>query len=676
MPESANQAVFLSYASQDEAVARQLCEALRAAGIEVWFDQSELRGGDAWDANIRRQIRDCALFVPLISAGTQQRREGYFRLEWSLADERSRLIAEGTPFILPVVVDATKERDALVPKAFLNVQWTWLPHGGVPPAFVVRVQRLLGVSEPGVASAAAVPMLTLPSHEGRAHTSLAFSRLLPWALAILSTGLLAWIALRPPSPRSQSDAAPASSRPVYHTIIQLPPDAPLAPPRAHPLGATYPSLALSPDDTLLVYVALAGQTTQLYLRPLNQPEARPIPGTEGGYCPFFSPDGRWIGFFAKDKLKKISVLGGAAVELCDSGSETHGACWGDDDMIYFGSFLRFSRVSSTGGTVEILKDNEGDLRVFSPTILAGARMIVGSFRSTVGEVNSGDFRKIEAHSLSSRQQTSVVDRGHSPRFMPPGYLVFARGNGLLAAPFDAAHARATGETVPVVEGVLSSASSYVAQFAISASGSLVYAAGGALDTTTPAWVDQNGNHRKLAMKAQTYGQVRLSPDGRKLAAVVPGMNVKLWSFDVETGNGTSLAEPGTNINPVWAHDGSRFFFASERGLKSGIYELAADGSEQPAKLLHEFRTPGLLAMPQACFPGSNRLLVFTFSEGKLEAFALSLDGTNKLEPFPSLDGALFARFSSDGRLISYASGKSGRLEVYVEVDPSDWTVGT
>jgi TIR domain-containing protein len=136
-------AIFLSYASQDAEAANRICEALRSAGIEVWFDQSELVGGDAWDAKIKRQIRDCALFMPVISGRTQLRREGYFRLEWHLADERSRLIARGTPFLVPVVIDDTSERDALVPDSFLEIQWTRLPNGVTNPEFANRVRALL-----------------------------------------------------------------------------------------------------------------------------------------------------------------------------------------------------------------------------------------------------------------------------------------------------------------------------------------------------------------------------------------------------------------------------------------------------------------------------------------------------------------------------------------------------
>jgi TolB-like protein len=136
-------AVFLSYASQDAETAKRICDALRAAGVEVWFDRSELVGGDQWDTKIRGQIAACALFVPLISANTQVRREGYFRLEWKLADERTHLMAEGTPFLLPVVIDAMKDREALVPKSFPGVQWIHLPGGETSAAFINRVQALL-----------------------------------------------------------------------------------------------------------------------------------------------------------------------------------------------------------------------------------------------------------------------------------------------------------------------------------------------------------------------------------------------------------------------------------------------------------------------------------------------------------------------------------------------------
>ena len=116
------QAIFLSYAYQDADAARRICEALRAAGLEVWFDQSELRGGDAWDASIRKQIRECALFVPIISANTNSREEGYFRLEWKLAVDRSHLMADNKAFFVPVMLGDVSEPAALVPDAFRTRQ--------------------------------------------------------------------------------------------------------------------------------------------------------------------------------------------------------------------------------------------------------------------------------------------------------------------------------------------------------------------------------------------------------------------------------------------------------------------------------------------------------------------------------------------------------------------------
>ena len=124
-------------------MAKRICDALRNAGIEVWFDQSELRGGDAWDQKIRQQIRDCALFVPIISAHTQARPEAYFRLEWKLAVDRSHLMAAEKAFLVPVVVDATTGPEALVPMQFRDVQWTRIPAGEVTAAFVDRIAALL-----------------------------------------------------------------------------------------------------------------------------------------------------------------------------------------------------------------------------------------------------------------------------------------------------------------------------------------------------------------------------------------------------------------------------------------------------------------------------------------------------------------------------------------------------
>jgi TolB-like protein/Tfp pilus assembly protein PilF len=154
-------AVFLSYASEDAAAAERIATALRVGGIDVWFDQSELRGGDVWDRSIRQQIHDCRLFIPVISAHTEARDEGYFRREWRLAIERAGDMAEDKAFVVPVAIDGTSERSARVPNSFKHVQWTRLPGGETPSTFVERVRRLLspdaaparGATLPGSTSA-------------------------------------------------------------------------------------------------------------------------------------------------------------------------------------------------------------------------------------------------------------------------------------------------------------------------------------------------------------------------------------------------------------------------------------------------------------------------------------------------------------------------------------------
>lgn len=147
MPTQSTSAVFLSYASQDAGVAQRICEALQATGIEVWFDQTGLGGGDAWDATIRGRIRECALFVPIISANTESRLEGYFRLEWRLAEQRTHQMARGKPFLVPIVIDDTRDDKAHVPDCFVDVQWTRLAGSEGAAAFAKRVSSLLFLAD-------------------------------------------------------------------------------------------------------------------------------------------------------------------------------------------------------------------------------------------------------------------------------------------------------------------------------------------------------------------------------------------------------------------------------------------------------------------------------------------------------------------------------------------------
>ena len=188
-------AVFLSYAKEDAEAARHIADAFRSAGIEMWFDQNELRGGDAWDRHIRKQIHDCFLFIAVISSNTDARSEGYFRREWRLAVDRSHDMAEDTAFLIPVVIDNTHEASARVPDQFRHLQWTRLPNGDTPPAFIEQVLRLLSQNQhvqptstrppTGPSSGNASAPLRAPSLP-----SSASSRLRPAVLLIAAVGVI------------------------------------------------------------------------------------------------------------------------------------------------------------------------------------------------------------------------------------------------------------------------------------------------------------------------------------------------------------------------------------------------------------------------------------------------------------------------------------------------------
>ena len=189
-----SKAVFLSYASQDATAAHRLAEALRAGGVEVWLDTTGLRGGDAWDQKIKKQIRDCALFLPIISVTTQERDEGYFRREWRQAVDRTHDMAGRATFLIPVVIDDTNEREAEVPDEFRSVQWTRLQNGETPTAFVERVRGLLQSKSARIDSTrpismpSAAPAPVAPSREPSASAPT-----VPKASVNLSPALLAAI---------------------------------------------------------------------------------------------------------------------------------------------------------------------------------------------------------------------------------------------------------------------------------------------------------------------------------------------------------------------------------------------------------------------------------------------------------------------------------------------------
>jgi len=228
MPGVSN-AVFLSYASEDAQAAERIATALRSGGIEAWFDREELRGGDVWDRRIREQIHDCRLFMPIVSAHTEARIEGYFRREWKLAVDRTHDLSDRVAFLIPVVIDSTTEQNADVPDAFRRVQWTRLPNGETSAAFVDRIRRLLApevtpVRAPG---APVAPASTTVQGSRASRRPLWRSQAALWAIgAALVMALFYftadrfWISKR--TTTATATAAPSSIATAENSIAVLP----------------------------------------------------------------------------------------------------------------------------------------------------------------------------------------------------------------------------------------------------------------------------------------------------------------------------------------------------------------------------------------------------------------------------------------------------------------------
>lgn len=226
MPDSSStpvRAIFLSYARQDSEPAQRIAVALRALGIEVWFDQTELRGGEAWDSKIRKQIRECALFIAVISANTQAREEGYFRREWRQAVDRTQDMAESRVFILPVIVDDTKESSANVPEQFLKVHCSRLPGGEMTPQFLEQVRKVLQLGAPPSPAASPTPSAAAaPATPAGASIPLWGKMAATAALAAIVAGLY-WATSRTPAtavpPSNPAKSAELSSEAVSLAVL-------------------------------------------------------------------------------------------------------------------------------------------------------------------------------------------------------------------------------------------------------------------------------------------------------------------------------------------------------------------------------------------------------------------------------------------------------------------------
>jgi len=358
-------------------------------------------------------------------------------------------------------------------------------------------------------------------------------------------------------------------QPVTRVVINLPPGQQLA-------GLEFgPAVALSPDGTHLAYAARQGSTQQLYLRAMDSVDVRPMPGTEGAFSPFFSPDGQWVGFFQAATLKKVSLSGGTAITLSYA-SSPRGASWDTERTITFvpNSADVLRQVSDERGVPRPLTQLEkGDTAHRWPEVLPGGKAVVFVATSSVASVAND---RLVVRSIQTGEQRDLGQGGTYPRYMPSGHLIYTRGTTLVAVPFDPDRLEIKGSAIPVVEGVAVSPTG-ASQFSISTTGSLIYVSGGATAFQRKlVWVNRNGTEQVLAAPAQGYRYARLSSDGRRVAVEADS---QIWVYDLTRDTLTRLAFEGTtNLGPVWTPDGKRIAVDSNREGTSNIFWQPADGS--------------------------------------------------------------------------------------------------
>ena len=461
------------------------------------------------------------------------------------------------------------------------------------------------------------------------------------ALALLAIGGAAvWTLTRPAPPRVVRFPIPLAAGETF-------------------LGVVRSRVAISPDGSHVVYAASNG----LRLRAVDQLRALPVPGTgEGTRAPFFSADGQSIGFWADGRLQRIAVSGGAPVTLADMSSAPFGTSWGADDMILYSQNERIMQVSGASTPVLLIPAKGGEL-LQSPQMLPGGEWVLLTVRA-VGA--SWDEAQIVAQSVTTGERTVLIDGGRDGQYLPTGHLVYGLNNVLFAVPFDVGSHEVTARPVPVVEGVsVGTGNQSGAQFAVSASGSLVYVPDSAEADGVVAmtWVDRNGGEEMLSAPRRAYGRPRMSPDGTRVAVDITDWdNRDIWIWNVVEERLMQLTFDEADDNyALWTPDSARVVFASRRE-GGGVFWKAADGTG-PVERLKDG-----LARPYA-WTADGRLI---FEEGQ-DIGVLTMDGDRAVEILLDAEHAEGEpALSPDGRWLAYYTAEisEGEALVYVQPFPS------
>ena len=550
-----------------------------------------------------------------------------------------------------------------------DVDWTALP-AATPPAVRRLLRRCLEKDPRRRLSAIGDARLELddtesavatgqPSPPGRRSRTRWF-----WPALACAALVVAAAALLRPAPRPTQAAG--------HFTIALPDSAPLV--TLEIPGLNEGPIAVAPDGQLLVYVAADGGSTRLYARAMADLTPRALPGTEGARLPFFSPDGKWVGFFANGKLKKTPITGGTPAILADAPTGC-GASWSPSGEIAFapsdssGVFL----VSDGGGTPRALTTLDfaaGDNSHRWPQWLPGGRAVLVTVVAWSRETS--DIVMVDAASGSRRTVQEGADFARYVPEMPgaaTGHLVFVKGGALAAAAFDPAGSGFAAPPVVVVEGVRAG------QFDVSVSGTLAYAPGsGAATDYSLVWVDRAGAIQPINDLRRGYEDLHLSPDGRRVAITIeeagPYSPANVWLADTGRGTLTRLTFEGYSRDPVWTPDGSAMAFGSKRGASEfGIYRQRVDGQAQ-AELIWASPVP-IWPDPQSWSPDGRTLVFSTKAKDTAEdIWTLSLEGDRVAKPWlQSAANEWAGRLSPDGRWMAYNSDESGQPEVYVQPFP-------
>lgn len=475
----------------------------------------------------------------------------------------------------------------------------------------------------------------------------------PWAICLFSlVALVAFVFW------SQKPTLPT---PVSRFVITLPPGQKLA-------GLNQSALALSPDGSVLAYVAVQNSIQQIYLRPLNSLESRTVPGTEGAVNPFFSPDGQWLGFFADSKLKKVALTGGAPITLADS-VLPGGATWDSQGIIAFSprSPSPLLQVSETGGATQPLTRMEkGETIHRWPEFLPGGKAVLFASSSTSF---AWENARVAVQSLATGERTNLVQGAVYPRFASSGHIIYQQDGSIFAVPFDFQRLTVTGKAVPAVETVLRSTFTGATQYSISNTGSLVYVSGGTqTDHCVLVWVNRNGFEQPLAAPPRSYLFPRVSPEGRRVAVAITDKGGQIWIYDLSRDTLTRLTFEGDlNLNSVWTPDGQRILFQSpfSQGL-GGISWQRADGSGGLERLFSRDSS----IVPMSMSPDGQFLAFIDVNPATSNDIWILRMNDRTATPFlqtPFTESV--PQFSPDGHWLSYVSNESGRFEVYVQPYP-------